>query len=231
MKNRRFQFWALILILNLLWLSGCSKNELDLVDISKLDSTIIVELKYATADNFLGDTLYSANICLLRREVAQRLVLVQRDLQQQNLGLKIWDGYRPLSVQKRMWEKLPDANYVANPKTGSNHNRGAAVDVTLVDAQGNELEMPTAFDDFSDRAAADYPQVSEAARKNRELLQTAMKKHGFETIRSEWWHFNDRNIKKYDVLDFPLDYFEQQMDRKLGKTNHEKNKSCVDQRF
>lgn len=208
MKNRQFNLSLLILILSLLCLFSCSTGKIDLVDISKLDATILVDLKYATADNFLGDTLYTANICLLRRDVAQRLVQVQQDLKKQNLGLKIWDGYRPLSVQKKMWVKLPDPDYVANPETGSNHNRGAAVDVTLVDANGNELEMPTEFDDFSERAAAEFSDVSATARKNRQLLQTAMKKHGFEPIRSEWWHFNDRDIKKYEVLDLPLDYFE-----------------------
>jgi len=208
MKNRRLYLLQLILILSLLSLFGCAKEEIDLVNVGKLDPSIIIDLRYATANNFLGDTLYSANICLLRQDVARRLVLVQQDLQKQNLSLKIWDGYRPLSVQKKMWARLPDANYVADPKTGSNHNRGAAVDVTLVDADGNELEMPTEFDDFSERAAAEYPDVSEAARKNRELLQTAMKKQGFEPIRSEWWHFNDRDIKKYAVMDIPLDYFE-----------------------
>jgi len=190
------------------WLSVAAANDdPDLVDMSQLDSTIVIDLRYATADNFLGDTLYSANICLLRRSVAERLVKVHRDLQKMGLGLKIWDAYRPLSVQKKMWEKLPDSRYVANPDKGSNHNRGAAVDVTLVDKSGNELEMPTVFDDFSEKAGSHYPDVSEAANKNRSILHEAMKRHGFQPINSEWWHFNDKDIYQYDVLDFPLDYF------------------------
>ena len=195
-----------------LLLQGClftvaAQEKIDLVNITELDSTIIVDLKYATAENFLGDTLYTANICLLRRDVAERLVKVQKDLRKQGLGLKIWDGYRPLSVQKKMWKKLPDHRYVADPAKGSNHNRGAAVDVTLVDLKGNELKMPTAFDDFSEKAASDYPYTSPEAIKNRKILQEAMKRHGFQPISSEWWHFNDKDIKKYSVLDIPLDYF------------------------
>lgn len=185
-----------------------AQQQIDLVDISKLDSTIIIDLKYATADNFMKDTPYTANICLLRKDVALRLLEVQRDLRKMGLGLKIWDGYRPLSVQKKMWEKVHDHRYVADPAKGSNHNRGAAVDVTLVDKFGNELEMPTGFDDFSEKAGSDYPEVSAEAKKNRELLKKVMMKHGFMPIKSEWWHFNDKDIKKYSILDIPLDVFE-----------------------
>lgn len=184
-----------------------AQDSIDLVDITDLDSTIIIDLKYATADNFMGDTLYSANICLLRRNVAEQLVKVHHSLCNMRLGLKIWDAYRPLSVQKKMWEKIPDPRYVADPARGSNHNRGAAVDVTLVDAKGNEVEMPTEFDDFSQRARSDYPDASERAKQNRELLQRAMISHGFLTISSEWWHFNYTGCHDYSILDVPLEIF------------------------
>lgn len=200
-----------ISFLALVWFSVSFAQEVDLVDVSKLDSTIIIDLKYATADNFMGDTLYSANICLLRKDVAKRLIEVQKELRKMGLGLKIWDGYRPYSVQKKMWEKVHDARYVADPAKGSNHNRGAAVDVTLVDKNGNELEMPTGFDDFSKKAGSNYPNVSPEAKKNRELLKKVMMKHGFRPITSEWWHFNDKDIKKYSILDVPLDVFERAM--------------------
>jgi D-alanyl-D-alanine dipeptidase len=203
-------FRSLFAILVLLVLSTGSLNaqqSSDLVDIMELDSTIVVELKYATADNFLEDTLYSANICLLRRAVAERLIKAHQSLRNKGLGLKIWDGYRPLSVQKKMWDRLPDPRYVANPQRGSNHNRGAAVDVTLVDLQGNELEMPTDFDDFSRKASSDYPLVSEQAKRHRTILQDAMRAQGFLTTSSEWWHFNDKDCKKYSVLDVPLEKF------------------------
>jgi len=200
-------FIKIIIILILPVVIFAQEDQADLVNISDLDSTIVVELKYATKDNFLGDTLYSANICLLRKAVAERLVKVHRLLRKKEYGLKVWDGYRPLSVQRKMWQKLPDPKYVANPKRGSNHNRGAAVDVTLVDLDGNELEMPTYFDDFSPKARSDYPNASEAAKANRKILQDAMRSQGFLTISSEWWHFNDKDRKKYSVLDVPLDKF------------------------
>ncbi|HEX9973216.1 MAG TPA: D-alanyl-D-alanine dipeptidase [bacterium] len=184
-----------------------AQESFDLVDVTTLDSTIVDDLRYATKDNFMGDTLYSANICLLRRNVAEQLVKVHQSLRNMNLGLKIWDAYRPLSVQKKMWEKMPDPRYVADPDRGSNHNRGAAVDVTLVDIKGNELEMPTAFDDFSQRARSDYPDASERAKQNRTILQQAMTAHAFLTISSEWWHFNYSGCGNYSILDVPLEKF------------------------
>jgi len=206
MLFQSFRYWFVMTIF-VIMLPGfiLAQQPGDLVDITELDSTIVVELKYATADNFLQDTLYSANICLLRRAVAERLVKVHHSLRPLGLGLKIWDGYRPLSVQKKMWKKLPDPRYVANPQRGSNHNRGAAVDVTLVDREGNELEMPTEFDDFSRKAGSNYPNVSESAKRNRTILQDAMRAQDFLTISSEWWHFNDKDCKKYSVLDVPLE--------------------------
>lgn len=206
-RDLRWRQYILILLLMLVPIALSAQRPDDLVNIKELDSTIIVDLKYATAGNFLNDTLYSANICLLRRAVAERLVKVQKMLQAEGLGLKIWDGYRPLSVQKKMWQKLPDPRYVADPARGSNHNRGAAVDVTLVDRYGNELEMPTKFDDFSPAAASDYPHGSATARKNRERLKQAMRSQGFRPTSSEWWHFNAHDCKKYSILDIPLEQF------------------------
>ncbi len=208
MPNKWTRQWQIILALLMLSpILASAQRPDDLVNIKELDSTIVVDLKYATADNFLHDTLYSANICLLRRAVAERLVKVHWLLQAEGLGLKIWDGYRPLSVQKKMWEKIPDPRYVADPARGSNHNRGAAVDVTLVDRSGNELEMPTKFDDFSIAASSDYPHVSESARKNRTRLHQAMRSQGFQPTPSEWWHFNAHDCKKYPILDVPLEQF------------------------
>jgi len=208
MMNRRFRILFYIILFTLIWNYNYAQQADDLVDITTLDSTIIVDIKYATEDNFMGQVLYSANICLLRQAVAERIVRVQQTLQKRGLGLKIWDGYRPLSVQRKMWEKVSNPSYVADPKYGSNHNRGAAVDVTLVDSLGNELEMPTGFDDFSKKAGSNYPHVSKKAAENRKILQQAMISQGFTTIKSEWWHFNDRDIKKYPVLDIPLEKFE-----------------------
>ena len=159
MKKIKLKVQLLVLFLFLIFSSQQSQTPVNMVDISDMDSTMVIDLRYATTDNFLNDTLYSANICLLRKPVAERLVQVQKYLRKKSLGLKVWDGYRPLSVQKKMWETLPDPKFVANPKRGSNHNRGAAVDVTLVDLEGNELEMPTGFDDFSEKANIQYKKI------------------------------------------------------------------------
>jgi zinc D-Ala-D-Ala dipeptidase len=213
MKRKLLILQLFVLFILLIISSVQSQAPVDMVDVSELDSTIMIDLRYATADNFLKDTLYSANICLLRKSVAERLVKVQKYLRKKNLGLKIWDAYRPLSVQKRMWEKLPDPKFVADPKRGSNHNRGAAVDVTLVDLDGNELEMPTGFDDFSETAHIKCTNISDEAKKNRDVLQEAMKRFGFKPILSEWWHFNDKDIKKYPVINIPLNYFKTKTDK------------------
>lgn len=180
----------------------CSKTGPDqLVEVRKLDPTIRVELVYATPNNFLGRAVYSDSRCFLRRSVAERLVRAQKRLLAQGYTLKIWDGYRPLSVQKEMWKILPDANFVADPSKGSRHNRGAAVDLTMVDAMGKEVEMPTPFDDFTIKAASHYSNVSELAKKHRQILQEAMQAEGFLIYDVEWWHFNDPQAEKFEILD------------------------------
>ena len=145
--------------------------------------------------------LYPEPRCLLRPEVAAKLSRVQEALEKRGLGLKIFDGYRPLSVQKKMWAKFPVEGYVANPAKGSNHNRGAAVDLTLVDGGGRELPMPSAYDEFSERAHRDYAGGTPEERANRQTLQEAMVKEGFKGLSTEWWHFDDADAKSYPVLD------------------------------
>ena len=121
----------------------------DMVDIKEVNPRIMVDMKYATEENFTKKRLYDSNTCFLRKSTAIKLDAVQKELEGMNLGLKVWDCYRPLAVQRILWAILPDERYVANPQKGSRHNRASAVDVTLVDSQGNELQMPTGFDDFS----------------------------------------------------------------------------------
>ncbi len=179
-------------------------SDADLVDVTQIIPDIIVDLKYATPDNFTGQVLYDTARCFLRRGTAERLARVQARLRRKGLGLKIWDGYRPLSVQWRMWELVQDPKYVADPRKGSRHNRGAAVDVTLVDSTGRELEMPSGFDDFTERAHRDYTGCSEEARRNRRILEEAMRAEGFLPLPSEWWHFDDPNWRKYEILDIPI---------------------------
>lgn len=157
----------------------------------------------------MKEKLYPADArCFLRRETAAKLSRVQEALEKEGLGLKVFDGYRPLSVQKKMWAHFPIEGYVANPAKGSNHNRGAAVDLTLVDPDGHELAMPSGVDEFSERAHRDYQGGSLAALKNREILQKAMEKEGFRGITTEWWHFDDRDCKIYPLLDLPISSIE-----------------------
>lgn len=175
-----------------------------LVDVQAAAPGVVVDIRYATPDNFTKRVLYPANRCLLRGSVAGRLARVQADLAPKGLGLKVWDCYRPLSIQRALWELVPDPRYVADPKTGSRHNRGAAVDVTLVDASGQELEMPTGYDDFSERAHRGSPGASPAARGNAWTLEAAMKRRGFEGLPTEWWHFDAKGWKVFPLLDVPL---------------------------
>ena len=194
--------FRLLFVFLFFFILGCQKdNSLDLVDIAALDSTIVIDLKYAQEDNFLGRAVYpDTQKAYLRRFAAEQLVQVQSDLRQKGYGLKVWDAYRPVKVQEQMWEILPDSRYVANPATGSRHNRGAAVDVTLVDLHGRELPMPTAFDDFSEQAAADYADLPPELIKNRALLQQAMTGNGFTTIDSEWWHFDAIGWERCEII-------------------------------
>lgn len=177
-----------------------------LTDIKSVNPNIRLDMRYATANNFLKRKLYSAPRCLLRSDAAQRLSKVQQDLEEMGLGLKVYDCYRPLSVTRQMWEILPDNRYVANPAKGSRHNRGAAVDLTLVDHRtGAELEMPTGFDDFTEKAARDYPSTPPQVRRNSELLNYMMKKQGFIPLITEWWHYDAPNWDQYSLLDIPLE--------------------------
>ncbi|UCG16120.1 MAG: M15 family metallopeptidase [Phycisphaerales bacterium] len=176
-----------------------------LVDLADVAPRIVLDLRYATADNFLRQKLYPVARCLLRESVADRLRRVQDDLEVKGLGLKVFDGYRPLSVQRRMWGVFPDPKYVADPARGSRHNRGAAVDVTLVDAKGRELPMPSAFDEFSERAHRNYAGGTAEQRRNRRVLEDAMERHGFSGLDSEWWHFDAPGWQHYTILDQPLE--------------------------
>ncbi|TAG93670.1 MAG: peptidase M15 [Oscillatoriales cyanobacterium] len=175
-----------------------------LVDIRTVNPNIRLDIRYATTNNFLKRKLYSTAKCALRSSVAEKLGKVQTDLEKIGLGLKVYDCYRPFSVTKQMWDFLPDPNYVANPARGSRHNRGAAVDLTLVDRTGKELEMPTPYDDFTTRAHRDYAGGSTQSRKNRQLLEDAMKKQGFVGITTEWWHFDSEDWQKFAILDVSL---------------------------
>lgn len=172
-----------------------------LIDIRKVNPKIALDIRYATTNNFLKRKLYPTARCVLRGAAVRRLSQVQQDLEKKGLGLKVFDCYRPLSVQKLMWKVKPDSRYVANPAKGSRHNRGAAVDLTLVDRNGKELEMPTGFDDFTVKAHRNYTGASAQAKKNRKVLEDAMKKYGFIPLPTEWWHFDAPSWDKFVILD------------------------------
>ncbi len=160
-------------------------------ELIRLDSTIRLDLRYATDNNFMKRVIYDCGRCFYRPEVARALLRVHHDLKARNLGLKMFDCYRPGPYQQRLWDVLPDARYVANPKRGSLHSRGAAADLTLVELDtGEELDMGTTYDFFGEEAYTTTTDLPEAVLHNRTLFQQAMRKHGFLTIRTEWWHFN-----------------------------------------
>lgn len=174
------------------------------MDLVELSSRIRLDLRYAGPNNFTGRVVYLSARCFLLRPTAERLLRVQVKLEAKKLGLKVFDGYRPLSVQKIFWELVPDPRYVADPAIGSKHNRGAAVDLTLVGLDGGDLPMPTDFDDFSFKAARSYQGGSKEALRNRDQLEEAMKSEGFIPYENEWWHYDDPDWEKYPILDIPI---------------------------
>lgn len=167
-------------------------EDADFVKITDYIPTASQELFYATDKNFTGQRIYDFADAYLRYGTVKKLMAVSEDLAELDLYLRIWDGFRPVSAQFKLWEICPDPTYVANPTTGySSHSRGNTVDLTLVDGDGVELEMPTGFDDFSAKADRNYSDCSEAAAGNAELLQILMEKHGFTGYFGEWWHYSD----------------------------------------
>ncbi len=180
----------------------------NLVQVKTIIPDVILDIKYATNDNFTKEVVYSSASCYLVEAAACALKSAVDEFSQLGYTIKIWDGYRPLKVQYKFWELVPDPMYVADPKKGSRHNRGCAVDLTLVDKQGKELDMGTAFDDFSERAHQDYANLSVQVLKNRKLLQRVMEKHGFVGWQGEWWHFDYKDWQKYPMLDIDFEEVE-----------------------
>jgi zinc D-Ala-D-Ala dipeptidase len=176
-----------------------------LVDINSVNPNIAVDIRYSTEDNFTKRKVYPVNKCFLRKAAAERLGSVQKELERLNLGLKVWDCYRPLSVQRAFWAIMPDERYVANPAKGSRHNRASAVDVTVVDSSGAEIRMPTGYDDFSEKAHRSYADLPKEARDNSRLLEKLMKKEGFIPYPTEWWHFDDPEWEKLGIMDIPFE--------------------------
>ena len=192
----------IITFLSALLSFGVWGQQSDFVRLKDLSSDFVYELKYATPDNFLKQAVYDCGECYLRKSTAEALVKANKDFIQLGYRIKLFDCYRPLSVQKKMWKILPGTHYVANPAKGSKHNRGAAVDLTLVDAQGKELNMGTPFDFFGKEAHHTYTEHSKEVLENRKLLKEILDKYNFKSIYSEWWHYEYRPEMQSKVENF-----------------------------
>jgi len=157
-----------------------------------------VDLIYATAENFTGKTLYDAPVFALIGETIEALKKAKQQLAAMDFGLLLWDGYRPFATQAMMWEMIQDERYVSDPhKTGGRHTRGTAVDLTLTDRSGRPLQMPTLFDDFSEKASYAYQDLPEDVLARRTLLKSVMEDSGFVAFATEWWHFDLQGWEKY----------------------------------
>lgn len=160
------------------------------VNLKDYSSDFVYDMKYATEDNFLKAKVYDCAECYLRLKTVKALILANQKFIKKGYRIKLFDCYRPLDIQKKMWQIVPNPEYVANPAKGSIHNRGGAVDITLVDSNGKELDMGTKFDFFGPEASHHYAGVSEEVKENRKLLKRIMLKKNFISFDSEWWHYN-----------------------------------------
>lgn len=177
-----------------------------IIDLEKYILNLHLDIRYATSNNFTKKVLYDKSKAYVRLPVAKSLLKIQNELKQKNIGLIIFDAYRPYSVTLKFWDLYQDTNFVAAPWTGSRHNRGCAVDVSLYDLEtGKELAMPTKFDDFSEKANPTYQNLSEEKLKNRKTLIDIMTKNGFKVYETEWWHFDYVGYEKFDLMDITFD--------------------------
>lgn len=179
----------------------------ELVELIKLDPTLKLDIRYATANNFVGVPVYKESRAFLQQPAADALLRVHHALRKQGYGLMIFDGYRPWNITKLFYEvtSIDKKKFVANPKTGSRHNRGCAVDLTLYDlTSGKAIEMPSDFDEMTERAYPAYQGGTAEQREYRDLLRAAMEREGFKVYEFEWWHFDYKDWKEYQILDIPF---------------------------
>lgn len=165
-------------------------NDTTFVNLKDYSADFVYDMKYATEDNFLKAKVYDCAECFLRLKTVNALVEANKKFIKKGYRIKLFDCYRPLDIQKRMWEIVSNPEYVANPAKGSIHNRGGAVDITLVDSSGKELEMGTTFDFFGKEASHNYTNLSVQIINNRKFLKSVMIESGFNSFDSEWWHYN-----------------------------------------
>jgi D-alanyl-D-alanine dipeptidase len=165
-------------------------NDTTFVNLKDYSKDFVYDMKYATSDNFLKAKVYDCAECFLRLKTVKVMIAANDVFIKMGYKIKIFDCYRPLDIQKRMWKIVPNPSYVADPAKGSIHNRGGAVDITLVDSNGTALDMGTPFDFFGIEASHNYQNLSQEIKTNRELLKRTMMEKGFNSFDSEWWHYN-----------------------------------------
>ena len=186
-----------------------SNPQNELVNLEKFIPGLALEIGYATTKNFTGTKIYTLARAYARKPVAEALKKIQAELKKQGLALKIFDGYRPYSATVMFYETYHDTTYVASPYKGSRHNRGCALDLTLIDSKtGKEIQMPTEWDSFKKEAWPTTPVADPIIRKNRKTLIDVMEKHGFKVNASEWWHFDFVGWQKFSVMDIDFEELE-----------------------
>ena len=190
-----FLFYALIAAVSGQSQTGVLKNppvvgDTTFVNIKDYSADFVYDMKYATSDNFLKAKVYDCAECFLRLKTVKAIIKANEVFMRKGYKIKFFDCYRPLDIQKKMWKIVSNPTYVADPAKGSIHNRGGAVDITLVDSNGKELDMGTPFDHFGIEASHTYAQLSKKVKANRKLLKKVMIENGFNSFESEWWHYN-----------------------------------------
>jgi len=174
----------------------------ELVDIKKAIPSIVLDIRYATKNNFMKQVMYKQARAFARKPVVQQLKIIQAELAKKGYGLKIFDAYRPYAITIAFYEKATDKNFVANPAKGSKHNRGCAIDLTIIDLKtGKDVPMPTPYDSFEAAAAPHFNELPAEIIKNRDFLIATMQAHGFKVIYNEWWHFDFNGWQDYDLMD------------------------------
>jgi D-alanyl-D-alanine dipeptidase len=183
--------------------------EKELVNLANAIPGIVFDIRYATANNFTGEVIYNLPRAYARKPVADALKKAQEEFSKHGVGIKVYDAYRPYSATVKFYEVYRDTTYVASPYKGSRHNRGCAIDMTLVDLKtGEELRMPTEYDSFKKEAWPTTPVKDPIVKKNRDLIISVMHKHGFKVNASEWWHFDFNGWQKFEVLDIDFEELE-----------------------
>lgn len=186
--------------------NAAQNPNLELVEIKKAIPSVVLDIRYATTNNFMKQVMYKQARAFARKPVVEKLKLIQAELNKKGYGLKIYDGYRPYAVTVSFYEKASNKKFVADPAKGSKHNRGCAVDLSIINLKtGKDVPMPTPYDSFEDAAAATYANLPDQIIKNRTFLINTMEAHGFKVLPHEWWHFDFVGWENYDLMDIPFE--------------------------